>query len=86
MWLIRLLLAKATGNIAFFDSFAFIVFLLAFSCGDDEFNVTASCQDSYWYKLQTVLTGASKTDELFFSDKELYVTYGIGIEGEVIEP
>ena len=79
-------LVAAAGEVALFNSFAFVVFLLALAGGDDEFDVAAAGEQADGDELETVLLGAGEGLELFLRGEKFQGAGGVGAEGEVAQP
>ena len=77
---------ETSGNVAFFDGFAFVIFFLAFASGNDELDVTPAGEKFDWNELEAALLGALEAEKLFFGDEELEIALGIGTKSEIVEP
>ena len=73
-----LLMFKVATEVAFFDSFALIVFFLAFTSSDDKLNIATASEQTNWNNLKAVLFGACEGIKLTLGDEELEVFGGFG--------
>lgn len=73
-------LVFSTFEISLFNSFAFVVFFLAFASCDDEFDIAAAAEKFHGDELETVLSGAGELGKLTFRDEEFNVAGGVGAE------
>lgn len=74
-------LVSSTFEISLFYGFAFVVFFLTFTGGDDELNIAAAAEKFHGYELVAVLFCAGKLGELAFRDEELDIARSVGAEG-----
>lgn len=79
-------LVAAAGEVALFNGFAFVVFLLALAGGDNEFDVAAAGEQADRDELEAVLFGAGEGLELFFGGEKFQGASGVSAESEVAQP
>jgi len=79
-------LVAAAGEVALFNSFAFVVFLLALAGGDNEFDVATAGEQADGDELEAVLLSAGEGLELFLRGEKFQGAGGVGAEGEVAQP
>lgn len=80
------ILVFPSHDIALLDRLAFVVFLLAFTGGNDKFNIASAAEKLDGYELESFLLGAGELGELLLRNEKLDITGSVGAESEIIEP